>query len=450
MSISRRSFLKSALAVGLGGLAPGLYQVAIPKASAADTGDYRAAVCVYLHGGNDGCNCFIKLDGPGYTEYARSRGGLALARAAVLPVQTRSGALPYGFHPSMRGLSTLFNQGQLGVVANVGTLEGRLTRDQYLANTAPAPTKLFSHFDQMRLWQATRGASSVSRSPGWGGKMADHLSGGNFSAIYPQVTTMAEAADFCEGELTRPAAVNPHRVDALARFGSTSENTVRLDTMRQLLGVRNGQHLIDAATGRADRTLDELAMVTSTLESYPALQTVFPNSYIGRQFRKVAQLVQARASFGLNRQIFFVSLGGFDTHTNQLRDHANALSQLDAAMAAFYWATVELGVAPQVLSFTMSEFGRTLSPAGTGSDHGWGNHHFVMGGAVRGGEVYGNVPSLALGGPNDSGDKGRLIPTTSVDQYAATIAAWMGVSAANVSAMFPNLANFSSQHLAFV
>lgn len=449
MSISRRIFLKSALAAGMYTSAPVLWKLGMSNALAADSGEYRATVCVYLHGGNDGFNCFIPVDNARYTEYARARRELAYARERLLPVQTRSLLVPYGFHPQLPGLRNLFLQGRVAVLANVGTLRRPITRDQFTGQTAPVPNKLFSHFDQQRLWQAPQPANMPEQGPGWGGRMADSLSALNGAARFPSVTTVAETSDYCAGVSTRPAAVNALRIDGLAG-ANTAVGNVRASAMRQLAEQQIGHPLVDSAAVRTGRMMDEYEFATSALAAYPGLQTAFPATPIGMQFKRVAQMIQARDSFGITRQVFFVSLGGFDTHFNQLVGQAAALSQLDAAMSAFYRATEELGVAQQVLSFTMSEFGRTISPASDGSDHGWGNNHFVMGGAVRGGEVYGNFPSLTLGGPDDAGDKGRLIPTTSVDQYAATIATWMGVSAASVSAMFPDLVNFSSQRLAFV
>jgi len=220
--------------------------------------------------------------------------------------------------------------------------------------------------------------------------------------------------------------------------------------MQQIIDTLSGHALVDSAASGSRRMLDEITVLNNALNVLPSLQTVFPDTSIGKQFRQVARMIQARDSLGLSRQIFFVSLSGFDTHADQLASQAGLLARLDAAMASFYQATEELAVASQVTSFTLSEFGRTLLPANSGSDHGWGNHHFIMGGAVNGGDVYGEFPSLVLSGSDDASDKGRLIPTTSVDQYAATIANWLGVGTQDLADLFPNLINFPNPLLRFI
>lgn len=450
MSISRRLFLKSGLATLLGTQSPGLLRLAIPNAAAAGAGDYRAAVCVFLAGGNDGCNCCVPLDTSGYQQYASSRGELALPEGSLLPVATRSGALPYGFHAQLPGLRDLFNHGRLAMLANVGTLEAPISRDQYLTKTAGVPQNLFSHSDQVRQWQSSQASRLSSSLSGWGGLMADALLDRNSAAIYPSVTSMAGTSLYCEGAATYPSMINPNNLGGLSGFGSSATSQLRMQGMRQLIDSLTGHTLVDAAAGSSRRMLDEIEVLNNALAGYPAIQTVFPTTSIGKQFNRVAEMIQAHDSLGVGRQIFFVSLSGFDTHSNQLVAQANLLAQLDAAMTAFYLATQELGMTEQTLTFTLSEFGRTLLPANGGSDHGWGNHQFIMGGGVQGGDIYGTFPSLELSGTNDASNKGRLIPTTSVDQYAATIASWLGVSDAHILNIFPRLANFHAQRLAFI
>lgn len=450
MSISRRLFLKSGLATVLTTQSPGLLRLAIPSAAATDVTDYRAAVCVFLSGGNDGCNCCVPLDAIGYQQYASSRGELALPQGSLLPVQTHASATPYGFHAQLPGLRGLFEQSRLAVLANVGTLVAPITREQYLARTISAPHNLFSHSDQTRQWQSSQASRLSGNSLGWGGLMADALQSHNSAAIYPIVTSMAGTSLYCEGGATYPSIVNPSTHDGLKGFGTSATSQLRMQGMRQLIDSLSGHTLIDTAAGNSRRMFDELDALNSMLASYPALQTAFPDTSIGKQFRSVAEMIQAHDGLGIGRQLFFVSFAGFDTHSNQLATQAALLAQLDAAMTAFYLSTQELGIAEQVLTFTMSEFGRTLLPSNGGSDHGWGNHQFIMGGAVQGGDIYGTVPSLELGGSDDAKDRGRLIPTTSVDQYAATIASWLGVSDPDILNIFPQLANFQTQRLAFV
>lgn len=449
MSISRRSFLKSGLAAALAGLSPGLLRLAVPAASAA-TGDYRAAVCIFLQGGNDGSNCLVPLDSDRYSEYAYARSELALSRSALLPITSLTSGESFGLHPQLRGLQSLFAEGRLALLANVGTLRAPVSREQFLDRSVPVPEKLFSHSDQQRQWQSSQADRLSSNAVGWGGRMADSLMTVNGAGQFPSMVSVHGSNLYCEGRLARPASVPPDGDSGLRGFESADADYYRLQSLNSLVDGTTGHPLIDAAAVGARRMLDEQAFLSSIYADAPPLLTAFPSSSVGSQLRRVAQLIQARDRLGLGRQLFFVSLGTFDTHAAQLPNHAKMLSQLNAAMTAFYRATEELGVASQVLTFTLSEFGRTVSAANGGSDHGWGSHHMVMGGSVRGGDIYGQFPSLRIGGADDSGDKGRLIPTTSVDQYAATIAAWMGVSDADVSAIFPDLVNFPIPRLAFV
>ncbi|MFN2309832.1 MAG: DUF1501 domain-containing protein [Gammaproteobacteria bacterium] len=449
MKRSRRAFLKSGLGAALLGLSPGLLRLAIPEAAAAAS-DYRAAVCIFLHGGNDANNCVVALDDTGYRDYQTARGGLTLPMGSLWPIQTRDSQRSYGLHPEFRGLHDLYTRGRLAVLANVGTLNAPLTRQEFLAHTGAKPQKLFSHSDQSSQWQSPRASRTTREAVGWGGLMADALAPHNGAAQFPGITTLAESSLYCEGMVTRPAAVHPTSLNGLYGFSANPTHAVRRQALHRLTGATTGHALIDTAAAQARRMLEQIDVLESVMAAYPELQTPFPETDLGRQLRRAAQLIQARDGLGLNRQLLFVSLGGFDTHKNQLSKQAALLAQLDAAMTAFYWATEELGVASQVLSFTLSEFSRSVSPTGHGSDHGWGSHHFILGGGVRGGDVYGTFPHLELGGPDDAGDKGRLIPTTAVDQYAATIAAWMGVGAGDIAGMFPNLANFTQRRLAFV
>lgn len=450
MTISRRVFLKTGLAGGLLGLSPSVLRLAVPQVAAADLGEYKAAVCVYLNGGNDGSNCFVSLEEGGYREYALARGKLALASQSLLPVQASTTQQRFGFHPNLVGLRDLFRRNKLAVVANVGTLSRPVTREQYLAGSVTLPYSLFSHSDQSKQWQTAKTTETGGQLFGWGGQIADSLRVMNGPAVYPSITSVTGAHLYCDGKLTQPSTVDPRTKNGLYGFYGTVSSQARFDAMQALARTRSQNPLVNASADASARMFDELSVLNNAYASHPGVRTAFPGTSIGSQLLRVAELIQARDSFGLSRQLFFVSLGGFDTHTNQLTEQANVLSQLDAALTAFYQATEELGVASQVVTFTMSEFGRTVSPGSGGSDHGWGSHHFVMGGSVRGGNLYGQFPSLKLGGSNDAGELGRLIPSTSVDQYAASVARWLGVAEIDIMHIFPNLRNFQPSGLAFV
>lgn len=450
MPISRRQFLNSVAVATLGGMSSGLLRVGAPLAFAA-TNDYRAAVCINLAGGNDGSNLFVATDDARYQAYANARAALALAPGELRPVATRANGARYGFHPQLPELATLFAQNRVAVLANVGTLRRPITREQFRAKSVALPQHLFSHSDQQDQWQSMGAGRTSQDTTGWGGLIADALRGSNTAAQYPSVATFAGPTLFCEGRLTRPVAIEPGNLTGLKGFNGAVDISInRRRGMEQLLEVDLGQPLVAAASAGARRAIDEAETLSNALAGLPPLQTGFPATEIGQQLHQAAKMIQARALLGLSRHVFFASLDGFDTHAGQLQRQAALFAELDAAMTAFYQATEELGVASQVLTFTMSDFGRTLKPANGGSDHGWGSHHLVMGGSVLGGEVYGTFPSLTLGGADDADARGRFIPTTSVDQYAATIAAWIGVSGADIAKIFPNLGDFPTLRLGFV
>jgi len=324
------------------------------------------------------------------------------------------------------------------------------TRAQYLARTAPVPANLFSHSDQQSEWQT--GVPQSAAATGWGGRAVDAVSGMN-SGSFPAMTSVAGTNIYCVGAQSRPAIVNPAQAFAFAgQTGSASAQALG-STMQNLLTFDSGVTLVQAANGITAAAYAESKAMADALATISALQTPWPNplTSVASQLQMVARIIASRATLGLNRQIFFVSMGGYDTHTGELASHQQLYGQLDAALTAFYNTTVELGVQSSVTTFTLSEFGRTmLQASGGGSDHAWGSHHVVLGGAVKGGDLYGTFPTLALGGPDDASQEGRWIPTTSLDQYAATLAAWFGVPAASLPQVFPNLASFAAPTLGFV
>jgi len=438
----------------------GLVHALTPQAATS----YKALVCIFLTGGNDGNNTFLSLDQ--YADYstARSAAQLAIPQASFLPVSPASGG-SYGFHPNMPEIQGLFSQGNLAVVANVGPLVEPLTRTTYQNGTGRKPLQLFSHSDQVGLFN-TAIANAVSQT-GWGGRLADKTLSLNGAATFPNNVSIAGVNLFLTGVDARQLAVADSNT-SLANVlqlnnppgASASDITTRLTAFNDMRTFDNTFKLIKAASD-----LRTSSMQTDTaLESVnPTLATVFPNTSIGRQLKQVALLIKActdaTAGINMKRQIFFTQIGGFDTHSAQVNGQGNLLTQVSQAMKAFYDATVELGVQNNVTAFTMSDFGRTLQPAGTGavqvgSDHAWGNHHFIMGGSVLGNTVYGTYPTLRMGGPDDTdggtNPRGRWIPTTSVEQYAATLATWYGLSSSDLTAVFPLIGRFSSANLGFM
>ena len=415
MSFSRRDFIRmgccSAASFGVTAAFGHLNLIHAFAAGAAT--DYRALVCIFLFGGNDSNNTIIPNDTPGYANYATLRSNLAIPQASLLPIVAKTGNVPYGLHPELTGLQGLFNSGQVAILANVGTLAQPLTQAQYKAGGPILPVNLFSHSDQQAQWQTAQ--FDGTGNSGWAGRTADSLQTLNAGAQFPPITSVAGGAIFTTGQTTQPYALIPGTTPGLSGFDTSAPAKARLTAFQQLLTFDTGISLVQSSSAIASQSLQESQVLAGALSGVTALQTQFPTTGIGPQLKQVAQIMQVRNVLGLQRQIFFCSLGGFDTHSNQLPIQDNLMTELNAGMSAFYAATVELGLAPQVTTFTLSDFSRTFQPGTNGgSDHGWGAHHIIMGGAVVGGDVYGQYPTIALGGPNDAGSNGRSIPTTSV------------------------------------
>lgn len=439
---SRREFFRAAIrSVSAIGAVGALSKFGEMNALAAGPG-YQALVCIFLSGGNDGHNTVIPINTAqqGYGVYQNARSFLALPQAS-LPV-VNNGSDVYGLHPRLPEIQALYNGGKAAVVANVGMLVKPVTRATYLGNNSSIlPTALFSHSDQASQWQSS--IPTGLGSTGWGGRLADAVQAMNSGASFPSVTSVNGASLFCTGQQTLPATVPPGGPALLQGTG----NVARTQGLQQLLTFDNGLQLVQAANGNFSRGI-AYANTLNGLLAGSSITTPFPaNNPLAQQLQTVARIMKVQSQLGLSRQIFFCELGGFDTHGGQLAIQDSLLQQLSQSVGAFYQATQELGIDQQVVTFTASEFGRTLTPNSSGSDHAWGNHHFVIGGAVLGGKFYGQYPNLALGGPNDANTRGTLIPTTSVDQYGATLAQWFGVAPANMAGIFPNISNFATSNL---
>ncbi len=449
MTVSRRDFLRLSCCSAAVGMAANFSKFGLINAMAAPADDYKALVCIFLFGGNDANNMVVPLSSTDYGNYAKVRGALALPQASLLPVMPPSAGAPFGLHPNLPELQSLFNQKKLAVLTNVGVLVKPVTRAQYLARSAAVPSHLFSHADQQAQWQTS--IPSGMSDTGWAGRTADKIEAIYGKPTFPTVVSVAGTNIFCDGISTHPATISPDSSQLLSGFNGSAESNARMSALQQLLTFDSGMSLIQAASGTTANALKNGDLLAKALASVTALATPFPATSLGKQLGQIAKLIQVRAALGLKRQIFFCSLQGFDTHSDQLNHHQALYSQVAPAMAAFENATIEMGVEPQVTSFTLSDFGRTFLPAsGGGTDHAWGSHQFIMGGAVQGGDFYGKFPSLALSGPDDTGDEGRWIPTTSLDQYAATLASWFGVPAADLPSVFPNIGNFANPTLKFL
>ena len=438
---SRRGFIRVS-AAGVGSLA--LRPFGLLPALAQSGPDYRALVCVFLFGGNDSNNTIIPMDDTNYQAYQSIRGSLALSAADLTPTVMSNTGAPYAFHGKLTELASMFSSKELAVVANVGSLVQPLTRAQYQSAQAVIPLNLFSHSDQQLAWQTS---IAQGHSPtGWAGRAADYIASQSVnSSSFPTFFSVAGNALEGTGLSTQPVALAPGQSMNLVgpAAGITAINTV--------LKTNSGMSLAQAANDTLSHSITDAAALSAALAKSTTLKTTFPTTSIGQQLQQVAQIIQVQSYLGMRRQIFFCSLGGFDTHAGELQTHDTLYPQLSPALAAFYNATQELGMAQNVTTFTESDFSRTFQPTtDDGSDHAWGGHHLVLGGAVQGGQIFGQFPTFALGGPNDTDTRGRWIPTTSIDQYGATLCAWFGIPSSALATVFPNLANFPTQNIGFL
>ncbi len=446
---TRRDFMRFACCSAAGAsLLGGLSKFGLVSALAQGTTDYKALVCIFMFGGNDANNMIVPIDSR-YAGYQKARAVLALPQGQLLPLQSGSQSI-YGLHPNMPEMQGYFNnQKNLAILANVGTLVQPTTQATY-KSYKNLPENLYSHSDQQDQWQSAQ--LTGTPNAGWAGKVADNLqSSFNSAAQFPPILSISGNTIFCTGDTTRPFTMNPGQAPGLQGFGTSAASQARFAATQQLLTFDSGLSMVQAANAVTGQAVQYSVVLSDALKNIPALQTVFPDNYLAQQLKQVAQVIAARSALGIGRQIFFCSYGGFDTHADQLAQQVQLLTTVSQSMSAFYQATQELGVATNVTTFTLSEFSRTLEPGTNGgSDHAWGSHQLILGGAVKGNAVYGTFPTVALGGPDDADQNGRWIPTTALDQYAATLATWFGVSAANLPSIFPNLANFPASNLGFM
>jgi uncharacterized protein (DUF1501 family) len=457
---SRRAFLQRASALSMAGVAApwALNLSAMAEAAASTATDYKAIVCVFLYGGNDYGNTLVPYDTANYNAYQQLRPTLAYARnelsgtiltPTVAPVDIQGVTRQYSLAPELAPLLPIFNAGKMGVLLNVGTLVQPITKQQYTTKTAPLPPKLFSHNDQQSVWQSSTPEGATS---GWGGRIGDLFESGNGNATFTCVNVAGNAVYLAGKSAVQYQVSTKGSVPLTGLKSPLFGSTACSDALRALV-TQSRTHLFENEYNRiSKRSIDADVALTTALAAGPTINTVFPaNNSLADQLKLVARMISTADQLSAKRQVFFVALGGFDTHDGLLTDHPVLLTTVADAMTAFYNATIELGVANQVTTFTASDFGRTLSGNNDGSDHGWGSMHFMLGGAVKGQRFYGTAPVVANNGPDDVG-QGRLLPTTAVDQYAATLGRWMGVSDTDLLSLLPNLKNYnvSSRNLGFV
>lgn len=436
--LSRRKVLRSAALMAAAGPLASMTGL---SAGLPSTG-YKALVCIYLNGGNDGNNTVIPTDTAGYNDYLKARGavsagGLGLDRSKIISLPGTA----LGLHPALAPLLDIWNLKNLALQLNVGTLVKPLTKAQYASAQSALPPGLFSHADQLIQWQ--QGTSGLTASSGWGGRIADL----QMQSSVPTVISVAGNSAFTTAVKNLGISVPPTGGFGIQGFGATASTNPLYGLFKEIIANPYPNAGAIAASDVMQQAMQANSLLNTALTTSNSIVPGFfagQNNTIANQLQAVAKMIEGRFTLGVSRQIFFVSLGGFDNHTDQINVQNNLLTQLGLALSSFYKATQQLGVANQVTSFTASDFARTLKPAsGGGSDHAWGSHHFVMGGAVKSG-VYGVMPKLQLGGPDDVSTEGRWLPTTSVEQMGASLATWFGVSSADLGSVFPHLTNFKT------
>src|ERR1700733_3276835 len=470
---SRRQFLRTASLASMSGLyaSPFILGLNSLAAMAQGTGssDYKALVCVFLQGGNDGHGTVIATDTESFNAFTQARSGapgLAYPLAQLLPIvpNTSQSGRTFALNPNLAGIQNLFNAGRAAGVANTGTLIVPASKAQVQANSVPLPASLFSHFDQTAAWQAIASNGGSAETLGWGGAVADLIESMNMNSnsMFTCIST-AGIALFLSGQTSFQLNVTPAGpipIGGLAQplFGS-SPGTNALNSILsateanlfaqeyQVVIQRSIQAQATLATSMLPAGAGGVANPTQFLD--PTTNKLMDNP-LASSLQTVARIIGGRAGLGVTRQIFYVQLGSFDTHNNQAQLHATLLTQLGEALEYFDGVMTTMGIGNQVTTFTASDFGRTLTSNSNGTDHGWGSHHFVVGGAVQGQNMYGQYPVIGVNQANDLG-AGRLIPTTSVDQYAGTLAKWFGLSDGQIRTVLPNFGNFgSSPYLGFM
>ncbi|MFZ4649926.1 MAG: DUF1501 domain-containing protein [Rubrivivax sp.] len=460
LNASRRAFLQRASQLSMAGAAApwALNFAALAEAAAAGASDYKALVCVFLYGGNDCANTLVPFDPVHHEQYRRLRPNLAYSRIALggtvlettTPSQNRHGVpVQYALAPDLAPLMPFWQAGQLATLLNVGTLVQPTTKEQFRARSVPLPPKLFSHNDQQSVWQACAAEGAVS---GWGGRMGDLFESGNGRATFTCVNVSGNAV-FMSGRSVAQYQVTSNGPVALNALRAPLYGSAAASAALRALVTSAREHPMEAEHNRLTaRALQARDTLDAALAATPPLATAFAaGNPLAEQLRMVARMIACAGALGARRQVFLVSLGGFDNHDGLLTTHPVLLGRVATALAAFQEALAELRVADSVTTFTASDFGRTLTGNNDGSDHGWGSMHFVLGGAVQGQRHYGIAPVIAHDGPDDVG-QGRLLPTTSVDQYAATLGSWFGLGASQLLEVLPSLRNFdpSARQLAFV
>ncbi len=456
LDCSKREFLQMAGKLSVAGAAApfALNLAGIGAAAAQTANDYKALVCVFLYGANDHNNTIVTYDTASFNAYTSARSTISLPRADLLPL-TPSVALTgnnagreFALAKELAPLKTLWDQSKLAIMANVGPLVVPTTKAQFTNLSVPLPPKLFSHNDQQSVWQAS---SPEGARRGWGGRIGDLFASQNANQVFT-CNSLAGSAIFLAGNSVGAYQLGTQGSVTIVGLGANLFGSTAAPNLMRAIVNEGGTSLMSrdlaATTSRSIMADQQLSSAFASNVDFP-LPTELATNNLAAQLRVVSRMIASRTTLGSKRQIFLVSLNGFDTHDDQLTTQPLLHAQLANALSYFNANLESMNIANSVTTFTASDFGRTLTSNGDGSDHGWGSHHFIMGGAVKGRQYYGTFPVMGLNN-NDEVGSGRLLPTTSVDQYAATLASWFGVSSTDMSLVLPNIGNFSNTNLGFM
>tara|TARA_B100001250_G_scaffold328122_1_gene292523 strand:- start:953 stop:2290 length:1338 start_codon:yes stop_codon:yes gene_type:complete len=433
---NRRDFIKG---LGIGSMLASNSELAIANMlpMSGSFSDFKALVCIFLFGGNDSFNMVVPTSNAEYNIYKSSRQNMAIDKSELLSINPLNpDGSQYGLHPSMNNLQSLFESGAASFIANVGPLIEPTTKNQYRNSSTKLPPQLFSHNDQQNQWQTLRGRDMLST--GWAGRAADLLKDNVTNQAMAINLSLRSKPIFQVGNTTVPYVMGSN--GPLDIFKTSDQQKLAFE---EILDIAKSNLYEKAFIDVQKSTVLNIDAISTALNNAPTLSTNFPDSGLGKQLKTVAKLIGSRNDLGMSRQIFFVATGGFDSHSNQLTSQPALLSNVSDCISSFYNATVELGVSNSVTSFTQSDFGRTLSSNGNGTDHAWGSVQVISGGAIDGRKIFGTYPTLEIRGPDDASDGGRMIPTTSSDQYAATLARWLGVTDNDLIKIAPSINNFS-------
>jgi uncharacterized protein (DUF1501 family) len=463
---SRRRFLQSTGGISALTLAASIDKIGLSSAAAA-VGDYKALVCVFMFGGNDSSN--MVMPSTNYAQYLAARpvsSGINIPQASLLPITpANAGGAVYGLHPAMPELQNLFSVGKCAILCNVGTLSAPITRAQYISSKhggIPVPDNLFSHSDQQQQFMSAISNATLSRITGWAGRLCDVMSSQIPTPLAPISMSFSGSQTFGNGVNVRSLSLPTGGNFGFSGDGASATQVARAAARSSVLQLPDSNQIVTAAQYTMNLALSSSQLINPIIQGSGSAAITVPftgvTGGLANQLKAVAKVIEQRATLGHSpgREVFFVSIGGFDTHTGEIAGHNNLYPQVSKAINAFYLATANMGVANQVTTFTLSDFGRTMKPNSAGTDHGWGSHHFIVGGdgsptgSVAGNNFFGFYPNLTLAGPDDSGSSGRWIPTTAMDQYGATLAKWFGASPSDVTQIFPNIGKFATADLGFL